>query len=233
MKMITRERFDLIKKNWGKIASWAVWEGPYDRSKLNVDDLTLFEDEKILNILNPEVILVGLNISRDDLKGKPAFANFHSDYKYAQEYKLRYVLYGTPFWGRYLTDIIKNYPQIDSQSVKQDLQLNPQIERESIEEFEREIQDLGAKNPIIVALGEQVHEILSRNIQHHKVIQIPHFSARREIEKYKKEVDEVGQSLRVPRWKGRYFPSKLSLAILGLLLIVLLVWLTDKFLVYS
>jgi len=186
--MITLKRYNLIKKNWGEISSWAVWDGPFDRSKANIDNLSIFDCKLILKTLNPEVILVGLNISRDDLKGKPVFSNFHSSYRHAQEYKLRYVLKGTPFWGGYLTDIIKDHPEIDSKNVMKALEKNPLIERKNIAEFKREIKDLGAKNPLIVALGGQVYDILSRNVKEFKVVQIPHFSARKNLDNYKKQV---------------------------------------------
>lgn len=189
--MITRERFDLIKKNWGEIASWAVWEGPYDRSKLNVGDLTLFEDEKILKILNPEVILVGLNISRDDLRGAPAFTNFHSKSEDAQEYKLRYVLKDTGLWGGYMTDIIKDHPDINSKNVLEKLKKDPSIETKSIESFQSEIDDLGVKEPLIIALGGPSYEIIKRYFNPSRVVKLTHFSHYINLEKYKAEVVEI------------------------------------------
>jgi hypothetical protein len=189
--MITRERFDLIKKNWGEIASWAVWNGPFDRSKLNVGDLNLFEDEKILNILNPEVILVGLNISRDDLRGAPAFTNFHSKNEEAQEFKLRYVLKDTGLWGGYLTDIIKDHPDINSQNVLKKLKKDPSIEAKSIESFKSEITDLGVKEPLIIALGKPSYEILQRNFNPNRVVYLTHFSHYINLEKYKAEVANI------------------------------------------
>jgi hypothetical protein len=65
-------------------------------------DISFFEDPReellatLLATLNPEVILVGLNISRPIQR---PFANFHPDYPEAQDYKLRHALYETGFWG--------------------------------------------------------------------------------------------------------------------------------------
>jgi len=189
--MITREKFKLIEENWGELASWAVWAEKGDTPKSNIEDLTIFKRDKILEELNPEVIFVGLNISRDDLKDREPFANFHSGYGHAQEYKLRYVLKATPLWGGYLTDIIKDHPEINSANVLKKLKENPQIEVENIKRFQREIVDLGSINPILIALGGATYKILLRNFKQFRVVKITHFSARVALEKYKAEVEQT------------------------------------------
>ena len=40
-----------------------------------------------------------------------SFSNFHSSSSTAQDYKIRYALKDTKFWGSYMTDIIKNFPE--------------------------------------------------------------------------------------------------------------------------
>jgi hypothetical protein len=189
--MITRERFDLIKQNWGELASWAVWAEMGDTPRTNIGDLTIFEREEILRDLKPEILFVGLNISRDDLKDRGPFANFHSNYGHAQEYKLRQVLKGTRLWGGYLTDIIKDYPDINSSNVLKKLKEDPSIEIENVQRFKREINDLGVEDPTIIALGGASYKILLRNFRHLKVFKMTHFSARIKLEKYKSEVEEL------------------------------------------
>ena len=191
--MITREKFDFIKEKYGELASWAVWAEMGDTPKSKIGDLNVFDNDEILFNLKPEVILVGLNISRNDLKDRYPFANFHSEYGHAQEYKLRYVLKGTPLWGGYLTDIIKDHPEINSANVLKTLKENPQIEVENIKRFQQEIVDLGSINPILIALGGATYKILSRNFK--RVIKITHFSARIKLEKYKVEVEQAYKSL--------------------------------------
>ena len=195
LKMITRERFDLIKKNWGEIASWAVWAEMGATPRTNIGDLTIFKREEILETLNPKILFVGLNISRDDLKDREPFANFHSNYGHAQEYKLRQVLKGTRLWGGYLTDIIKDHPDINSANVLKKLKEDPDIEIKNVERFKREINDLGVERPIIIALGGAAHKILSRNFKQLIVVKMTHFSARVKLEKYKSEVDELCSKL--------------------------------------
>jgi len=193
--MITPERFNLVKQHWGELASWAVWAEMGATPRTNIGDLTIFKSEEILEILQPEIIFVGLNISRDDLKDREPFANFHSNYGHAQEYKLRQVLKGTGLWGGYLTDIIKDYPDINSANVLKKLKEDPNIEIENVERFRREINDLGVEAPIIIALGGATYTILSRNFKHLTVVKLTHFSARIKLAKYKQEVDQLCKKL--------------------------------------
>ena len=101
--MINRERLDSVRKKYGHYASWAVWGAEGLTPKGGMGDISFFEDprEELLATLNPEVILVGLNISRPIQR---PFGNFHPDYPEAQDYKLRHALYETGFWGGYLTE---------------------------------------------------------------------------------------------------------------------------------
>jgi len=127
--MINRERFDAVRKKYGHYASWAVWGAEGLTPKSGMGDISFFEDpqEDLLATLNPEVILVGLNISRPIPR---PFGNFHPDYPAAQDYKLRHALYGTGFWGGYLTDIIKNVEEKVSEKIMTYLRQNPDVERE-------------------------------------------------------------------------------------------------------
>ena len=175
--MITRERFDLIKKNWGEVASWAVWAAEGATATSNISDLSIFDREEILETLNPNVIVVGLNISRDDLKDKPSFANFHSNYPKAKEFKLRRVLKDTSWWGAYLTDVIKDFPEIYSGKVLRALKDDPEIEIKNIKILLQEIKDLGSIDPTIVALGWDTYHILNKHLsQEYNITQITHFS---------------------------------------------------------
>lgn len=67
--------------------------------------------QKTLDTLNPNIILVGLNISE---KIDRVFGNFHQDKTKAQDYKTRYALQDIMFWGSYMTDIIKSFKEKNS-----------------------------------------------------------------------------------------------------------------------
>ena len=64
--MITREKFDSIKKKYSRVASWAIWAHEDEEPKSNMGDLTVLDPEinkNLLSELNPNVVLVGLNFS--------------------------------------------------------------------------------------------------------------------------------------------------------------------------
>ena len=105
--MIARDKFEFIKEKYGHWASWAIWSEAGDTPKSNVGDLSIFTGNDFLEFLNTEVVLVGLNISRGDIKYP--LANFHDARSEATDYKIRYALKSTPFWGGYMTDIIKDF----------------------------------------------------------------------------------------------------------------------------
>ena len=184
--MISREKFESIKSEYGFWGSWAVWVDEGDTPKSHIGDLSIFNSDAVLELLSSEVVLVGLNISRNDID--LPWANFHSSKSKAQEYKLRYALKGTPLWGAYMTDIIKDFDEIDSRKVMAYLKQNPSFERENIERFLDELRDIGSSKPAIVALGNATYEILLRNIRDLELIKIKHFSTRIAKEKYRQEV---------------------------------------------
>ena len=115
--MIQKDLYLEIEKKYGYCASWAIWVDEGKNPKSNIDDLTIFNLEinpDILEQLNPEIIMVGLNFSR---KMERSFGNFHDNYPYAQDYKIRYTFKNTEYYGAYMTDIIKSFEQKISESV--------------------------------------------------------------------------------------------------------------------
>lgn len=184
--MVSREKFEEIKEKYGHWSSWALWAEAGETPKSNVGDLSIFEGNDFLNQLNTKFVLVGLNISRADIK-RP-LANFHSPLSRAQDYKIRYAVKNTSISGSYMTDVIKDFNEVESGKLVTYLKKNKQFELENIFIFRREIQDLGASNPILVALGDATYDILARNITEYKVLKIKHYSHYMNKENYRKEV---------------------------------------------
>jgi hypothetical protein len=184
--MISRKKFESIKSEYGFWGSWAVWADEGSTPKSHIGDLSIFSSDQVLETIKSEVVLVGLNISRNDID--LPWANFHSSKSKAQEYKLRYALKGTPLWGAYMTDIIKDFDELDSKKVIAYLKQNPDFEKANIDRFLCELKDIGSSRPTIVALGNATHKILLRNIRDLKIVKITHFSARIAKEKYRQEV---------------------------------------------
>ncbi len=188
---ITREKFEFIKEKYGYYASWAIWADEDNKKpKSNVGDLTILDPEKnkvLLSQLNPNVVLVGLNISRGAIK--VPLANFHDSRPEATDYKIRFAFRDSPYWGGYMTDIIKDLDQKSSAKVVAFLQSNPVFEKENVEIFRKELKDLGANNPIVITFGNDTFNILKRNFgQEFKILKVPHYANYTNKEKYRAQV---------------------------------------------
>ena len=166
--MMDIEKFEFIKKKYGHCASWAVWKEQGNNLPLfNMGDLNVLDPQQnpdVLSELKPDVVFVGLNVSKDIGSQKP-FSNFHPTYSRAQDYKTRFALKDTKLWGGYMTDIIKDYPELHGQNVVRFLGDNPDVEKKNIETFREELKDLGTENRTIIAFGGDVYRILKRNLQ--------------------------------------------------------------------
>ncbi len=113
--MIDQATFDFIKEKYGYYSSWAVWVDATEKLKDNIGDLRIFDptfNSGLLQQLNPNVILVGLNVSRGCIK--VPLGNFHDPRPEGMDFKLRYALKDSPYWGAYITDIIKDFDELNS-----------------------------------------------------------------------------------------------------------------------
>ena len=180
--MIEKERFHFIKEKYGLHASWAIWVNEGDTPKSNMGDLSIFEQDKILLKLKPNIIFVGLNISVSGVVLNP-FENFHGIGGGA--YKIRYA------------DIIKDFPEIESGNVMSYLKENPSVVDKNIVSFKEELKDVGASNPTIIGFGNHSHNILKKNLgpefkNIHKVMHYSHYISK---EKYRENVIQFIQGL--------------------------------------
>lgn len=176
--MIDRSTYDAVRDRFGWCASWAIWSPASETPKSGIADLSHFADEKLavtLGLLHTKAIFVGLNISRDP--GRLNFSNFHSDNPAGQDYKLRHALSDTPFWGAYMTDIIKGFEEVSSAKLMAALRRDPDMEASNVQTFVEEVELLGAKAPLLVALGADVEKILTRNFEgRFRIARVPHYA---------------------------------------------------------
>ena len=172
------------------MTSWAIWVDEWKNPKDNMGDLSVFDIEKnagLLRQLNPNIILVGLNVSRGVIK--VPFANFHDARPQANDFKIRYALLGSPFWGAYMTDIIKDFDQKESGKVRSYLRTHKPFEEENARLFREEMKDIGTDNPTIIAFGVDTYTILNRNFKNEfKIRKVLHYSHYISKEKYREEV---------------------------------------------
>lgn len=192
-EMIDRDTFDLIKNKYGDVASWAIWSDEGQKVKSNVGDLSILDPDvngDLLTQLNPNVVLVGLNISRGSIK--TPLANFHDSRPEATDFKIRFAFKDGAYWGGYMTDIIKNFDQKDSSKVTSYLRKNKLVEEENVKIFRQELIDIGATNPTLIAFGRDVFDILNRNFKDEfKILKINHYAYRMSKEDYRAQVQSV------------------------------------------
>ena len=193
---ISRENYEYIKDKYGHMSSWAIWSKQNGKSKSGMDDILFFYNPSqiILNTLNPNIILVGLNISE---RIDRVFGNFHPNTSKAQDYKTRYAVKDTMFWGAYMTDIIKSFEEKISGNLMKYLSKNKQFEKENIEKFEQELIDIGSINPIIIALGNDSYKILKRHFKKYKIFKVSHYSAYITKEKLRLDFKKIENEIKV------------------------------------
>ena len=191
--MISQNQFNFIKSKYQYWSSWAIWADQGDTPKSNVGDLSVLDpstNPKLLPTLNPNIVLVALNISRGDIT--LPFGNFHDARSEATDYKIRYATNDTPLWGAYMTDIIKDFEEKISGKVKSYLRENRDFEKENVDFFVQELCDIGATNPTLIAFGNESYDILKRNLNNEfKIHKIPHYANYSSKEKYRQQIKEV------------------------------------------
>lgn len=178
MTMITKERFIEIADKYGEFASWAVWVNEDIKPKSNIGDISIFDLDKnpnLLETLNPNVVMVGLNFSRT-IERKP-FVNFHDNRPQGQDYKIRYAFRDTEYYGAYMTDIIKDFEEEISGNVLSYLKSNKEFELNNVRLFEQEIKDLKCVEPLIIAFGNITYNLLNKHFSEtYNIKKVMHYS---------------------------------------------------------
>jgi hypothetical protein len=188
--MITKEHFKEITDKYGEFASWAVWANEDAKPKSNIGDMNIFDLEKnpkLLEVLNPNVVMVGLNFSRTI--ERKAFVNFHDKRPQGQDYKIRYAFRDTEFYGAYMTDIIKDFEEKISGNVLLYLKGNKEFELNNVKLFEQEIKDLKCSDPLIIAFGNITYDLLNKHFsEKYRIKKVMHYSQQISKENYKATV---------------------------------------------
>ena len=196
--MIEKDKFEKIKKLHSEYASWAIWADQGEKPKSNIGDLSVLDPKKnnqLLTTLKPEIIFVALNFSRGGVIKKP-FANFHDSNPRGTDFKIRYALKDTPYWGGYMTDIIKDHSELVAANVHAHLAHNPDVLHQNVENFKQELKDIGAEKPKLIAFGNVVHSILMNNLSDEfEIFSIRHYSHFMNTDSYRNEVLELCEQL--------------------------------------
>ena len=187
--MISNETFIEIRKRFARFASWAVWAGDGKNPKDNIGDLSVLnpdENSTLLETLHGKSILLGLNISRSI--DRP-FGNFHDPRPMATDFKIRYALKDTSYWGSYMTDIIKDFEEKASGKMMSFLKRNKDFEEDNIQKLREEIKVLGFTNPVLVTFGKDAEMIAQRNLAgKFQIVRVPHYASYISKEDYRAQV---------------------------------------------
>lgn len=187
--MVTQEVFDAVKNQFHDVASWAVWVEAGEKAKSHMHDLDVLDPAKnpqLLHVLHTDFVLLGLNISHP-IKCK--LGNFHIDKPTGPAYKIRYALKGTPLWGSYMTDVIKNFADPMSGNVLSYLRKNPDFERIQIQNLRDELAVIGVKQTVLVAFGQIAYTVLQRNFtSEYRIMQLPHYAEHSSQQVYRDKV---------------------------------------------
>jgi len=198
---MNEELYNQIKEKYGKDASWAIWNDPNADYE---DPFTLIDYQKVKDKVNPNVILVGFNPSDNIFDDFSNFHNLKNDsrhlhpnaIKYAN--RLKYAFINTEYEGAYMTDIIKlatikgKVKLADSAKVKEYIKNHPEVVLESIKMFKEELDFIGSKEPLIIALGGDAYNVLSK-LKEYSICKVAHYSDWQHYsnsEEYKKRVWE-------------------------------------------
>jgi hypothetical protein len=191
--MVDMQQLENIKQKHGSYASWAVWADASGTPKSNMGDVSHFKNESVLSFLKNNIVMVGLNISG---QVSEPFTNFHSPNSRANDFKIRYAFKDSPYYGAYMTDIIKLHVEIVAKNVMRYLKKHPETIEENLKTFRQEMQDLKATAPVLLAFGKDTHKLLSENLnkyEYSKLIRLTHYSSYINKEDYKdtvfKEID--------------------------------------------
>jgi hypothetical protein len=188
--MLDVKTYKAMQDQYGLLGSWAIWAEETNSPTSNIGDLSIFNQPNIWQILKPDIVFVGLNISRNAIK--LPWGNFHDSSPYGKDFKLRRALLDTKWWGGYMTDIIKNYDEVDGTKVYKHIRQNPDFVQDNVKCFLKEIDTLNVKNPEIIAIGSSAHTVLTQNLANKfKIKKIPHYSQWISPEKYKIAVTEA------------------------------------------
>ena len=182
--MISNSVYKLLAK-YGQTSSWAIWSAPKNgnwKSKDSIGDLSVFSNANICAQQNDEYIFVGLNPSRK-ISSAP-WSNFHSNDRYAQDYKLRYALKDTKYWGSFMIDLYPDIVDVNSA----DAMGKATSAATNISDLIQIWNILGEK-ATVVAMGNEAWKVLRKILPANiPLVKIKHYSARVNIDDYRNTV---------------------------------------------
>lgn len=173
--------FQKLKSEYGICSSWAVWvEEERKPLKASVHDTSIFDLESnpsLLDELQNDYVLVALNFSTDiaEKTNWQEFDNFHSG---KTDWKIRHALIGSPLWGCYMTDFLKNFPHLKARDAKKEMEKAENREKyaQNVSDFKTELSILGGENSTLIAFGREAEYFLQKEFPDKKIVYVPHYA---------------------------------------------------------
>ena len=107
----------------------------------------------------------------------------------AADFKIRYALKNTSYWGSYMTDIIKDFEEKAAGRTISFLRSNKDFEQDNIGKLRKEIEVLGFANPVLVTFGKDAEAIVKRNLgKEFQIVRVPHYANYISKEEYRARV---------------------------------------------
>lgn len=146
-------------------------------------------DDELAKAIKPKYMLVGLNVADRNNAGYGSWSNFHDNTSKSHDRNVMKIICGTKYFGSYMTDIIKDFPETNSGKVltatvgMRRTKENAQRLYDSLEIFQQEL-DITAPEEIIL-FGDVAFHIFHLAIQgglldlpdNTKVVETPHYSS--------------------------------------------------------
>ena len=190
---MNRETYDRIKRQHGGYASWAVWAEPTGSPKSGVGDLNVLDPEAnpdLLRTVRTDVVMLGLNLAR--AFPEDPLANFHDRASRGQDYKIRHAFAHTPYYGAYMTDLIKGEVMLKSSDLMRAVGSDPAKIRISVEMFPGELTDLQSSSPpLLIAFGGDAYALAAKHLpsgSYSRLIKVTHYSNYISQENYRSRV---------------------------------------------
>jgi hypothetical protein len=147
-------------------------------------------------MLRSDVVMLGLNLARD---WPPPFGNFHDARPEGQDFKIRFAFTDTPFYGAYMTDIIKGVVMLKAGDLMRYLAANPHVVAENVECLLEEFDDLKSESPTVIAFGGSAYRLAARHLpanRYRRLVHVTHFADFISAKDYREQVfRELGAGL--------------------------------------
>lgn len=145
--------------NYANFISWATW------NEKDLNDISMFSDPEVINLLKTDHIILGLNAADVDScpeENAAVCGGFHCKHQGGRDSWLRDATKNTSFEYAYMSDSLK-VKETESNKVLQYLKRNPEIEELQLRLLVNELSLLG-KDLRIIVIGEDAELILHKAI---------------------------------------------------------------------